>query len=71
MFELENEGTTVKTFWREKVPASKTKRKISKMRRTCSLALPHWEMACQAEPAPSEMKLRCKLQSCPGFEPRT
>ncbi len=25
---------------------------------TCILALPHWEMACQAVPAPSEMKLR-------------
>ena len=39
----------------------------------CILALPHWEMACQAEPAPSEMKLRCK-PSCdqdlnPGPEP--
>ncbi len=30
---------------------------------TFILALPHWEMACQAEPAPSEMKLRGKLQT--------
>ena len=35
---------------------------------TCILALPHWEMACQAESAPSEMKLRNKLQTCPGLE---
>ena len=26
----------------------------------CILALPHWEMACCAESAPSEMKLRGK-----------
>ena len=29
---------------------------------TCILALPHWEMACCAESAPSEMKLRGKPQ---------
>jgi len=28
-------------------------------------------MACQAEPAPSEMKLRGKLQTWPGLEPKT
>ncbi len=35
---------------------------LSKRYWTCILALPHWEGACQAEPAPSEMKLRDKLQ---------
>ena len=30
---------------------------------TCILALLHWEMACSAVPAPSEMKLSGKLQS--------
>ncbi len=38
---------------------------------TCILALPHWEMACQAEPAPSEMKLRGKLQPWSRLEPKT
>lgn len=38
---------------------------------TCILALLRWEMACYAESAPSEMKLRGKPQLCPGFEPRT
>ena len=38
---------------------------------TCSLALAHWEMACHAEPAPSEMKLRCKFQMYSGIEPKT
>ena len=38
---------------------------------TCILALPHEEMACQAEPAPSEMKLRGKLQLQVRVELRT
>jgi len=71
MFELKNEGTTVKTFLAGKCTHTQNKVKIFKIHRTCSLALPHWEVACQAEPAPSEMKLRCKLQFCPGLEPRT
>ncbi len=40
------------------------------MRMTCSLALSNWEVACQAEPAPSEMKPSCKLHSCSGLDPK-
>ncbi len=39
---------------------AKSPKKPAKNEMSCILALPHWEMACQAEPAPSEMKLRCK-----------
>ncbi|KAA6418160.1 MAG: hypothetical protein FRX49_11818 [Trebouxia sp. A1-2] len=40
-------------------PTKKQKlpKKPAKNEMPCILALPHWEMACQAEPAPSEMKL--------------
>ena len=31
----------------------------------CILALPHWEMACCAVSAPSEMKLRGKPSALP------
>ena len=38
---------------------------------SCILTLLHWEMACCAVSAPSEMKLRGKPQPCPGLEPGT
>ena len=37
--------------------------KILEKIETCLLALLHWEMACSAVPAPSEMKLTGKLSA--------
>ena len=75
-------GMNFKTYARTKVPRSecwpvifhennifsmKTTYLTKSKRWTCILALPHWEMACCAESAPSEMKLRGK----PSAAPRT
>ena len=40
--------------------AKATKHMIKNTIERCILALPHWEMACCAVSAPSEMKLRGK-----------
>lgn len=44
------------------------------MGETCNLALPHWEVACQTEPAPRTSKEGMQLsyldQSCPELKPK-
>ncbi len=49
---------------------AKLPKKPAKNEVTCMLALPHWEMACKAESAPSEMKLRCKTSCEQDLNPR-